>query len=175
MPLKVEGAASLTAALRQIPKSVTADLQAEVETSAETLRDEMLHLLRSDPKSGRVWTTRRARRGEEHDEWLKTPSGRYVPMVKRIAPHTASAPGEPVAEDVGRLGDRIAIAFPEPLAATVGGPLLKLYEMGSQSMPARPFMAPALDTHRRDITRRHARAARAGVVRAAVKHLTRRR
>jgi HK97 gp10 family phage protein len=60
--------------------------------------------------------------------------------------HKASAPGEAPASDLGRLVQSIRVDHaPNSLVARVvaGTNYAKLLELGTQTMRARPFMAPA--------------------------------
>jgi HK97 gp10 family phage protein len=107
-----------------IPAITTAVDQAAarcVFRTANRIRNEAVRLILEGSKSGHTYK----RRGIEHK---------------------ASAPDEAPASDLGRLVQSIRVDYtPNSLTARViaGTKYAKLLELGTQTMRARPFMAPA--------------------------------
>lgn len=68
--------------------------------------------------------------------------------------HVPSKPGEPPNNDSGVLAGNIEAALVEPLKAEVSSnaPYSVPLEYGTSKMAARPFMRPARDAKRREVT-----------------------
>lgn len=68
--------------------------------------------------------------------------------------HTPSLPGQPPNQDTGVLGNNIETVQKEPLLVEVSSnaPYAAELELGTSKMAARPYMAPARDAKRREVT-----------------------
>ena len=68
--------------------------------------------------------------------------------------HTPSLPGEAPNQDTGVLGNNIETVQKEPLLVEVSSnsPYAADLELGTSKMAARPYMAPARDAKRREVT-----------------------
>lgn len=105
-----------------ITEKVRQAIMRGVVKGTEEVRNEMVRLIQSGPKTGRVYT----RRGVSHQ---------------------ASAPGEPPATDTGRLVNSITTEYDAAkLTGTVSAntEYAEFLEYGTQTMAERPFMRPAL-------------------------------
>ncbi len=68
--------------------------------------------------------------------------------------HTPSLPGEAPTQDTGVLGNNIETVQKEPLLVEVSSnaPYAADLELGTSKMAARPYMAPARDAKRGEVT-----------------------
>jgi len=97
----------------------------------EAVRNEAIALILNTQKTGRIYT-------------------------RRGVTHQASAPGEPPASNTGRLVNSIQTVYDtKNLTGTVGTSVEYggYLEFGTQTIEPRPFLRPALATHRRSLSR----------------------
>lgn len=137
--------------LRKLPDDITAGLKEEIQRGAEMIAEDIISGARAG-KHGRVYTIRRAKASETPDGWT-TINGKTFPYMERETPHQASAPGEPIAEDVGKFTKSVKVSKGNRgLIGDVLGPgIIKLWEYGTQGEPARPTISPAVKKNGRTI------------------------
>lgn len=68
--------------------------------------------------------------------------------------HVPSRPGEPPNNDTGALANNVEVTQPAPLLVQVASnaPYSAALEFGTSKMAARPFMRPAADGKRKEVT-----------------------
>lgn len=68
--------------------------------------------------------------------------------------HQPSAPGQPPNQDTGVLAGNIEVTQPAPLVVEVSSnaPYAAALEFGTSKMASRPYMAPARDAKRAEVT-----------------------
>lgn len=81
--------------------------------------------------------------------WIRMPNGKFLPVVGRNKPHTASAKGEAPARDTGFLNQRILHHIDKDDMSAEAGAVDVEYaphlEDGTKHMDARPALGPAAE------------------------------
>lgn len=172
---EIIGLENLRRASKEVQKAVDKEIKKALYLAALRVEKEAKTSLAEGGKSGKIYTLRAAREGEEPTAWF-TINGKSVGFVKRNKPHTASAPGEAPATDHGDLvrsifADRAIGREGNEFVATVaagrgGARYARMLEFGTRKMAARPFMFPALAKSKQYILERLAQAVNDGVAKS---------
>ena len=141
--------------LAEAAMNVSDEVTQALALGANDIRNTIIESMMRGTKTGRAYEWE----GAEPDDtniigMMRGGGGWLFPIRKRWKPHRASAPGEPPAVDKGELVSRIIFDIGDmeiEVGAEAGAPHGRWLEEGTQYMDERPWLAPAVAKHEKEI------------------------
>ncbi len=131
--IKMERSDLAIVQIKNLGKEATDSVLAALVEGANLVRNDLIHAMKREKKTGRVYDLRGAYPGEEATGFRHW-NGRWIPVVDRWKKHRSSAPGEPPASDTGETVRSLVPARMDRAAMEVemgivgGAPYAKYFE-----------------------------------------------